>query len=80
MARKKTIKKDDLKFLSTAKERFQKIELADDHNYEAGRNNLRFVYNIDNGQWAEDVKNERAEDNRPCLTSNKQGEGSEARG
>jgi hypothetical protein len=71
MARKKTTKKDDLKFLSTAKERFQKIELADDHNYEAGRNNLRFVYNIDNGQWAEDVKNERAEDNRPCLTSNK---------
>ena len=59
------------KFLSLALERFQKLYDAEFHIREAALEDLKFVYNVDNGQWPDSVITERENDKRPCLTFNK---------
>lgn len=68
---KKTItkRKDTVEFLSTAKKRFDRLQSVDWHNRESARHNIEFVYNINEGQWPEEIRDDRKD--RPCLVSNK---------
>jgi len=63
--------KGDQEFLELARERFNKLYQADLPNRETALENLRFVYNVEEGQWAADVLATRKADQRPCLTFNK---------
>lgn len=62
---------DEDKFLALALERFKKIYDAEYNIREASLEDLRFVYNVENGQWPEDIIQQRKDDSRPCLTFNK---------
>lgn len=62
---------EQTEFLATAVKRFREIEAIDDHNRRSARDDIRFAYNIDEGQWPEDIRSERSQEGRPCLTSNK---------
>ncbi len=68
---KDTKKGDVTEFLSNARERFAKLHKCDEHNREAARDNLRFTYDIDQGQWSEADRAQRQAEGRPCLTSDK---------
>lgn len=63
--------KDKDKFLSLARERFSTLQSAEYHNREASLEDLKFTYNIEDGQWPQEIRDERVADGRPCLTSNK---------
>mgnify|MGYP001591100874 CR=1 FL=1 len=72
MAKKKKsepIKEEDR--LSLARERFKKVLTAEADIRTNALENLRFVYNVEDGHWPDSIRKERANDNRPCLTSNK---------
>lgn len=71
MAEQKTTKKDVTEFLATARKRFARLHTEDHHNREAARSNLKFTYEIEEGQWPEKIKAERESEDRPCLTSGK---------
>lgn len=58
-------------FLALALERFQILYDAEFQIREAALEDLKFVYNVENGQWASDIIEERKNDKRPCLTFNK---------
>lgn len=62
--------KDVVDFLATAQKRFARLRSADAHNREQHRRNLRFVHDIDDGQWDAEDKKQREKDGRACLTSN----------
>ncbi|MFZ5989432.1 MAG: portal protein [Bacillota bacterium] len=64
-------KKEKEDFLRIARDRFKKILTAEYDIRNAALEDLKFVYNVDNGQWPSLIRQEREEDNRPCLTSNK---------
>ena len=64
-------KKDKEKFLTEARSRFKSIQQEQADNRRNALNNLRFVYNVDGGQWPQSIRAEREADQRPCLTSNK---------
>ncbi len=66
----KTKTQEEQEFLSTAIERFEKLESRDGHNRRTAKSDLEFVYNVGDGQWPANVRREREEENRPCLTSN----------
>lgn len=57
--------------LRTARHRFQQSQTADAHNREAALEDIKFAYNVENGQWPEDIRNERTLAKRPCLSNNK---------
>ena len=58
-------------FLADAQERFKKLWTNDDHNRIRARDNLRFTYEIGQGQWSQEDRSQRENEGRPCLTSNK---------
>src|SRR5574340_188772 len=70
---KETNLTDKEKFLSLALERFKRVYDAEHNIREAALEDLKFVYNVDNGQWDESVIIERTSgpNPRPCLTFNK---------
>ena len=57
--------------LREARTRFETLAGAQSHILEAAREDMRFVYNLDEGQWPASIRAERERDGRPCLTSNK---------
>lgn len=63
--------KDKEKFLQTARDRFKRILMAETDIRNASLEDLKFVYNVDDGQWPSTIRTERTNDDRPCLTSNK---------
>ncbi len=58
-------------FLALARERHKRVESEQSENRQNALENLKFVYNVDGGQWPDSIRKERQEDKRPCLTSNK---------
>ena len=68
---KNTKKGDVVEFLNTAKKRFARLHDNDQHNREAAKDNIRFAYDIDQGQWSEADRQQREQEGRPCLTSDK---------
>ena len=59
------------KILQLARERFQIIHTAEMQIREAALEDIRFAYNIEEGQWDASVRAERITDKRPTLTANK---------
>src|SRR3990170_356426 len=57
--------------LALARERFRNLLTAESDIRAAAIENLHFVYNVENGHWPAAIREERAKQNRPCLTSNK---------
>ncbi len=41
------------------------------HVYDAATDDIRFVYDVDSGQWPDHIRNQREKDGRPILTINK---------
>lgn len=62
---------DDDELHLKALEQFSNLEEADNHNRIDMLDDLKFVYNVEEGQWSQSVRNDRTADGRPCLTSNK---------
>ena len=54
-----------------ALKRFKNIHAAELENRENSLEDLKFVYNIGEGQWPEEIRDEREAAKRPALTSNK---------
>ena len=57
--------------LRDARTRFQALTGAQSHILAEAREDMRFVYNLEEGQWPASIRAERERDGRPCLTSNK---------
>lgn len=62
-------KKQDL--MSTALSQFETIQTAESHIRDAAIEDIKFAYNIEEGQWPADIKEKRDTAKRPCITSNK---------
>ena len=41
------------------------------HIYDEARDDMRFAYDIDGGQWPDGIRNQREKDGRPVITANK---------
>lgn len=61
--------KDDL--LTKAKEDFAKSQEYYSEEYNRGKEDVRFLFNVNNDQWPDAIKKQRSDDNRPCLTENR---------
>lgn len=61
----------DAELIIAARKRYESVTSQDSHNRLEALEDVRFVYNIDEGQWPVNVRTERTRDGRPCLTSNK---------
>lgn len=59
------------KILHLARERFKIVHTAEFDIRNAALEDLRFAYNVDEGQWDAATRAERLADKRPCLTMNK---------
>lgn len=57
--------------LQTALARFKTIASAESENRAQALEDMKFVYNIDEGQWPASIRAERLKDQRPCLSTNK---------
>lgn len=66
---KKKDPNDDI--LNLAKDRYATSVQGWDHIYKAATDDMKFTYDIDDGQWPEGIKAEREKDNRPIITINK---------
>src|SRR3990167_7911473 len=66
-----TASDQDQELLALARERFEHIQTAEDHIRKAALEDIRFTYNVDEGQWDAAARKERETDGRPCLTANK---------
>ena len=62
--------KDD-DFISDVKERYKEATDGWRHIYEAASDDMKFVYDIDEGQWPANIRAQRETDGRPVITSNK---------
>ena len=63
------LRKQEEDFLKQARERYEKASEADRENREDAEEDLEFL--IGEGQWDDDVKSEREEEDRPILTINR---------
>jgi len=59
------------KILQLARERFKIVHTAEFDIRLAALEDMRFAYNIEEGQWDAETRAERLKDKRPCLTMNK---------
>ena len=59
----------DKDILQESKERYKVCSDGWDHIYKAALDDLRFVYDVDGGQWPDDIRKDR--EGRPMLTINK---------
>ena len=59
------------KILAQARDRFNQISAAEYSIRAAALEDIRFTYNVDEGQWPDQIRTERERDGRPCLTANK---------
>lgn len=72
MAKKKQKTETDKEnLLALIRERFCQIHTAELHIRAAALEDIKFCYNIEEGQWPSDIRNERMREGRPCLTANK---------
>ncbi len=64
-------KMTDEEILNRARARYKIMEDAEYAIRRAALEDIKFTYNVDDGQWPADIRKARLEDQRPCLTSNK---------
>lgn len=58
-------------FIKDAKDRYREAVDGWSHIYKAASDDLRFVYDVDEGQWPDAIRRQREKDGRPVLTVNK---------
>jgi hypothetical protein len=61
----------DQKILDEAKDRYKESVVGWQDIYTKATDDLKFVYDVDSGQWPESIRNEREKDGRPIITVNK---------
>ena len=66
-----TAKARNDRIIALAKQRYKTINEAEVHIRDSALEDIKFVYDVDEGQWPADIRAAREADNRPCLTSNK---------
>jgi hypothetical protein len=66
---KKSKKEEGDAFIRDVKDRYRESVEGWQHVYDEATDDLRFVYDVDGGQWSESAKKLRK--NRPMITSNK---------
>ena len=64
-------KKADEDFLYDLKEKYTVSVDQWQHIYDAAEEDIRFVYDVDGGQWPESERDRRTKAGRPVITSNK---------
>jgi hypothetical protein len=57
--------------INEAKDRYKEAVVGWGDIYREALSDLRFVYDVDEGQWPQAVRNEREKDGRPVITVNK---------
>ena len=62
---------DPVDILARARHRLNIRHSDETHIREAALEDIKFTYNIEEGQWPDEIRNQRKRDKRPCLTSNK---------
>ena len=58
-------------FISDVKENYKEAVAGWDHIYDSHRDDMKFVYGIDEGQWPDEIRRQRTNEKRPILTINK---------
>lgn len=58
-------------FLKDAKDRYKESVAGWDHIYREASSDIKFVYDVDEGQWPYNIRQQREKDGRPVLTVNK---------
>lgn len=61
----------DEDILEELRDRYKTATQGWDHIYEEVTNDLKFVYDIEGGQWPESIRTARENDKRPVITGNK---------
>ena len=61
--------KDDMEFMRSVRDRMQDAVDADRENRDEALDDLEQL--VGQGQWPDDIRREREEDGRPCLTINR---------
>ncbi len=59
------------KLIALAKKRLKALHTNESELREASLEDIRFTYNIDDGQWPAEIRKDRQDDGRPALVSNK---------
>lgn len=62
---------NDKELIDEAKERYKQAVMGWGHIYDAATDDLKFVYDVDAGQWPDSIRQKRAADGRPIITVNK---------
>lgn len=63
------MKDDDI--LKEAKDKYEYSASSFQHIYDEAKKDLKFVYDIDDGQWPSPIRQSRTKDGRPIITCNK---------
>jgi len=58
-------------FIKDVKDNYKESVDGWEHIYKEAITDTKFVYDVDNGQWPEAIKEQRATEGRPIITSNK---------
>jgi len=58
-------------FIKDVKENYKEAVAGWDEIYKNASDDIKFVYDVDEGQWPETVRKDRETDKRPIITSNK---------
>jgi hypothetical protein len=61
----------DKDILDEAKDRYKEAVTGWQHIYDEATDDIKFVYDVDEGQWPEDIRKKRAAAGRPIITVNK---------
>jgi len=61
----------DDELIFEAKERYKESVTGWQHIYDDATDDMRFVYDIDSGQWPDDIRRKRTAAGRPIITVNK---------
>jgi hypothetical protein len=58
-------------FIKEVKENYKESVSGWQHIYDAASDDLKFVYDVDEGQWPDAIRKQREKDGRPVITVNK---------
>ncbi len=61
----------DSDFMKEVRDNYKESVTGWRHIYDEASNDLKFVYDVDSGQWPDSIRKDREKDGRPILTVNK---------
>ncbi len=66
-----TKKKKEDEIIAEIKEKYKEAVTGWQYIYDAASDDMKFVYDVDEGQWPDNIRTQREKDGRPVLTVNK---------